>query len=84
MKKYLRLLALTALCTPLLMSFKTVDDEHFLIKGNLVEMDLESFDEAGNIVSKIVVYQDDEIYAAFDTNEKGDYEFNLPNEHVLL
>lgn len=58
---------------------RPVDKHHFLIHGNVIELSPEDMIENQISGTQIIVYQNDEIYVAFDTDEKGDYEFNLPN-----
>ena len=74
--------ALVPLVVVLLLAMKPVDNRHFLIHGNIIELSPQDMRERDAANVQIIVYQDDEIYVAFDTDEKGDYKFNLPNGHM--
>ena len=56
----------------------SVDNDHFRIQGNVFDVHLSngSEDEASHV--QIVVYQNKEIFVAFFSGKKGEYEFNLP------
>jgi hypothetical protein len=60
---------------------KPVDNKHFLIYGEIVEVDLIASKEVDGTGTQVVVYQDDEIYVAFNADETGKYKFNLPINH---
>ncbi len=61
---------------------KPVNNKNFLIHGVVVEVDLQDPDEKVSKDTQIIVYQDGEIYVAFNTDDKGKYEFNLPIAHT--
>ena len=60
---------------------KPVDNEHFLIYGEIVEVDLIASKEVGGANIQVVIYQNEEIYVAFNADETGKYKFNLPINH---
>lgn len=62
-------------------STKPVDSNHFLLHGKVVEVDPSASRELPGKEIQVVVYQDSEIYVAFNTDSKGKYEFNLPVDH---
>jgi hypothetical protein len=59
-----------------------IDKEHLLIYGYTVEMLYETDDEGNAPNTRCIVYKNDEIYTAFKSNAKGEYEFNLPKGEV--
>lgn len=63
-------------------NIKAVDKNHFIIYGNVIEIEPDEMVEYDIGGVQIIVYQDNEIYCAFDANDRGDYQFNLPNGHV--
>jgi len=58
-----------------------VDNKHFLIYGEIIEMDPVAAQERDAGGTQVIVYQDDEIYVTFNADEKGGYKFNLPVNH---
>lgn len=60
---------------------KPVDNKHFLIHGEIVEINPIESKEVDAAGAQVIVYQDDEIYVAFHADEKGKYKFNLPINH---
>ena len=58
-----------------------VDNEHFLIYGEIIEMDPVAAQERDADGTQVIVYQDGEIYVTFNADEKGEYKFNLPVNH---
>ncbi len=57
---------------------KPLDNKHFLIHGEVIEIDPIGMEERDAVGTQIIVYQEGEIYVAFNTDEKGKYTFNLP------
>lgn len=66
-------------------NLEPVSDSHMLIHGFTVERVYGSENESNAPNTRCIVYKDDEIYVAFNSNEKGEYVFNLPigNEYTL-
>lgn len=61
-----------------LMGKKPIDTQHFLIHGNVYEIDpVQNAQHEAND-TRVIVYKDGEIYVAFNTDEEGEYLFNLP------
>ncbi len=60
---------------------KPVDSNHFLLHGKILEIDLAAMQEIAVSNSQVIVMQDGEIYVAFNADDKGKYEFNLPVDH---
>lgn len=58
-----------------------VDDNHFRIQGNVFDVQLSDGTEVEATHVQIVVYQDKELFVAFFSGKKGEYEFNLPVGH---
>jgi hypothetical protein len=78
----LEIITLTmAAMTTLTGGLKPVDNEHFLIYGDIIEIDPVQMKENDAPDCQVVVYQDGEIYVAFNSNEEGKYVFNLPINH---
>jgi hypothetical protein len=60
-------------------SKKYPDADHFLLKGNVYEIDHIAETEGRAKDTQVVIFQDDEIYVAFNTSASGgNYEFYLP------
>lgn len=59
-----------------------IDREHVLIYGYTIEMLYETDDEGNAPNTRCIVYKNNEIYTAFKSNAKGEYEFNLPKGEV--
>jgi hypothetical protein len=58
---------------------KNPDADHFLLKGNVYEIDHIAETEGKAKDTQVVIFQDDEIYVAFNTSTNGGtYEFYLP------
>ncbi|HEY8404067.1 MAG TPA: hypothetical protein VIK71_05605 [Flavobacteriales bacterium] len=58
---------------------KYPDADHFILKGNVYEIDHINETEGKAKDTQVVVFQDDEIYVAFNTSANGGtYEFYLP------
>lgn len=57
---------------------KPIDTQHFLIHGNVYEIDpVQNAQHKAND-TRVIVYKAGEIYVAFNTNDDGKYLFNLP------
>ncbi|MGB1032080.1 MAG: hypothetical protein ACPGWM_05675 [Flavobacteriales bacterium] len=59
-------------------ALKPISNEYVLVHGNVKEMQLDSDQLSDAKKVRCVVYKDGEIYVAFNTDEDGDYNFNLP------
>lgn len=57
---------------------KPIDTQHFLIHGNVYEIDPVQNAQYDANDTRVIVYKDGEIYVAFNTNDDGKYLFNLP------
>ncbi len=58
---------------------KSSDADYFLLKGNVYEIDHIEETEGKAKDTQVVIFQDDEIYVAFNTSRSGGaYEFYLP------
>lgn len=59
-----------------------VDNMHFLVHGKTIEilMNQDGDKVVGDVM--MIMYQEEEIYAAIRSDEYGHYEFNLPVGHV--
>ncbi|NNE54499.1 MAG: hypothetical protein HKN32_00665 [Flavobacteriales bacterium] len=62
-------------------NMRPVDEQHFLIHGKIIEINPVVMDEDQADDTQVIVYQDGEIYVAFNTNDEGEYLFNLPIGH---
>jgi len=73
--------AIFALFATPLFAKKEVGAENFVVQGKIFEIDImsEADKEANNV--QVVIYQDREIYAAFNSSETGAYEFIVPVGH---
>lgn len=58
-----------------------VTNEHFVLHGMVYEVSLKTGDEHIAAGSQVIIYQEDEIYVAFNTDTYGEYLFNLPIGH---
>ena len=82
MKKWMLFVAMFTMATLANATRKHTDDDHFLIQGKIYEQSLSNEEEQKEIShAQIVVYQDQEIFVSFYTDEHGSYEFNLPTGH---
>lgn len=59
-------------------SLRPIDEEHFLIYGDVVEQVYGSENRANAPNTRVIVYKENEIYVAFKSDERGEYIFNLP------
>lgn len=62
-------------------SLSPINEEHFLIHGDMVEQVYGSENKANAPNTRVIVYRDNEIYVAFKSDERGEYIFNLPIGH---
>ena len=62
-------------------STRPVDNNHILIYGKVLEIIPQEMKEIPGESVQVMIYQEDELYVAFNTDDKGKYEFNLPVEH---
>lgn len=62
-------------------SIRPIDEEHFIIYGDVVEQVYGSENRANAPGTRVIVYRDNEIYVAFKSDERGEYVFNLPLGH---
>lgn len=61
---------------------KNSDADYFLLKGNVYEVNHIEETEGKAKDTQVIVFQDDEIYVAFNTSKNGGtYEFYLPINH---
>jgi hypothetical protein len=75
-------LAIAAMTTFSPTSPRPVDNKHFIIHGEIVELDPINQKEQDAPATQVIIYQEDEIYVAFDSNVEGKFEFNLPIDHI--
>lgn len=72
----------TALSASAQSSKKYDDSDHFILKGSIYEVDHLEETEGKAKEVQVVIFQGDEIYAAFMTNKNmSNYEFYLPINH---
>lgn len=62
-------------------NLRPIDEEHFLIHGDVVEQVYGSENRANAPNTRVIVYKNDEIYVAFKSDDRGEYIFNLPLGH---
>lgn len=70
--------ALSVLAAGGMLKEKPIDNQHFLIHGQVFELDPLENREHDAANTRVIVYEKGEIYVAFKTAEDGKYLFNLP------
>ena len=60
---------------------KSTSGEYYLLQGQLLEVNPFTQEEGKAAFTQVKVYQDDEIYMAFDSKSSGKYGFYLPLGH---
>lgn len=61
-----------------MMGKKPIDNQHFLIHGSVMELDLIENSQVEATQTQVIVYEGGDIFVAFKTDEEGEFEFNLP------
>lgn len=83
--KQLTLLLLSLLSAYCMNAQKDDEADHFLLKGSVYEIDYMNEAEKKISDTRVIIFQDNEIYAAFNTKKSGGaYEFYLPINHNYM